>query len=77
MHIKKTQCVLNTKQTPLTQLLKPRTFTTHTQKVQICVTECILTPSLPRCHLKTTNKSEKSETPLHFCLLFHTFYQNA
>ena len=30
-----------------------------------------LTPSLPRCHLKTTNASEKSEKP--FCLLFFFF----
>ena len=31
-----------------------------------------LTPSLPRCHLKTTNKSAKCETLYCFCLLFCT-----
>ena len=41
-----------------------------------------LTPSLIRCHLKTTNKIETFETLKHFCLLFHTgmwkdFHQNA
>ena len=39
------------------------------------------TPSLPWCHLKTINKSVKSETFKGFCLLFHTgmwkdFHQN-
>ena len=38
-------------------------------------------PSLPWCHLKTTNKSVKSETFKGFCLLFRTgmwkdFHQN-
>ena len=32
----------------------------------------LLTPSLPWCHLKTTNKSAKSETLKPFCLLFRT-----
>ena len=32
----------------------------------------ILTPSLPWCHLKTTNKSAKPETLKHFSFPFHT-----
>ena len=31
-----------------------------------------LTPSLPWCHFKTTNKTTKSETLNRFCLLFRT-----
>ena len=42
----------------------------------------ILTPSLPGCHLKTTNTSAKCEILQSFCFLFHTgfgedFHQNA
>ena len=38
-------------------------------------------PSLPQCHLKTTSKRAKFETPHPFCLLFRIgvlkeFYQN-
>jgi len=36
----------------------------------------LLTPSLPWCHLKTTNKSAKSETVQHFCLLFRIWHVN-
>ena len=34
----------------------------------------ILTPSLPRCHLKTTHKVAKFETLQLFCLLFLHWY---
>ena len=40
----------------------------HTSKI----TKATLTPSLPSCHFKTTNKSAKFETLKPFCLLFHT-----
>ena len=38
--------------------------------VRLRFCKCWLTPSLPWCHLKTTNKRAKFETLKHFCFLF-------
>ena len=54
----------------------------YASKCTVFKNRFVLTPSLPWCHLKTTNTSSKSETLKPFCLLFRTgmwkdFHRNA